>query len=174
MTEQEWNPFQTPEASLDLSRSEPEPAMATRSTRLGAAMLDAVFLGIIGGCLGLFLVMFDVDMNFLAADRLTTQGSLVWVVGVGLYFMVNGLFLYRNGQTLGKKILNIKAVRKDGSYADLSRTYGMRYLAIRAVDFVPGVGVFFGLIDVLFIFGENQRCLHDLLADTIVIKDAPP
>ena len=28
----------------------------------------------------------------------------------------------------------------------------------------------FGIIDVLFIFGESRQCLHDRIADTIVIK----
>jgi hypothetical protein len=28
---------------------------------------------------------------------------------------------------------------------------------------------FFGLIDALWIFGEERRCLHDLIAQTIVV-----
>jgi len=29
---------------------------------------------------------------------------------------------------------------------------------------------FYGLVDILFIFGSERRCLHDLIAGTVVVK----
>jgi len=49
----------------------------------------------------------------------------------------------------------------------LGLRYGIGYLA----NLVPVVGALFGLIDCLLIFRQSRRCLHDQIADTIVIRD---
>ena len=38
------------------------------------------------------------------------------------------------------------------------------------VNGLLGIIPLYGLIDPLFIFSESRQCLHDKLADTIVIK----
>jgi hypothetical protein len=38
------------------------------------------------------------------------------------------------------------------------------------IGMIPYVGWIFSLADPLFIFGESRRCLHDMLADTIVVN----
>jgi len=38
------------------------------------------------------------------------------------------------------------------------------------VSQVPQVGGLIGLVDILFIFGKERRCLHDLLAGTRVVN----
>ena len=35
---------------------------------------------------------------------------------------------------------------------------------------VPFIGGFYSIIDSLMIFGEQRRCIHDYIADTIVIR----
>ena len=35
---------------------------------------------------------------------------------------------------------------------------------------IPGIGNLYALIDVLCIFREDRRCLHDLIADTNVVE----
>ena len=35
---------------------------------------------------------------------------------------------------------------------------------------IPFVGFIFTIVDPLFIFQESRRCVHDLIADTLVIK----
>ena len=37
------------------------------------------------------------------------------------------------------------------------------------MTFVPIVGAFYALVDCLLIFRESRRCLHDNIADTIVV-----
>ena len=91
-------------------------------------------------------------------------GSGIIVLGLGV---VNACFLTVRGQTLAKMALNIRIVdNHDESNPGFVRTVLARW-------FLPGVissfcGVFW-LIDHLFIFGEEKRCLHDQMATTKVI-----
>ncbi len=41
---------------------------------------------------------------------------------------ITAVLVYKNGQTIGKKALGIKVVRKDGSRATFGRIFGLRYL----------------------------------------------
>ncbi len=79
-------------------------------------------------------------------------------------------WLWKNGQTLGKKIMKIKIVRVDGSRASFPRLLFLRAMVPGIVGNIPLLGPVLTLIDLLFIFGEPKRCAHDYLADTIVIN----
>jgi uncharacterized RDD family membrane protein YckC len=57
-------------------------------------------------------------------------------------------------------------VRRDGSPVSVWRVLWLRNVVNMIIGLVP----LYGLIDSLFIFGEARRCIHDHLADTIVIK----
>ena len=46
----------------------------------------------------------------------------------------------------------------------------LRYLPTSAVSLIPYAGSFVALLDVLFIFRRDQRCIHDHLAGTVVVK----
>jgi uncharacterized RDD family membrane protein YckC len=76
------------------------------------------------------------------------------------------MFVRRNGQSIAKKALNIKVVRTDGSPITLARIFFLRNLVNAALSIIP----LYGFIDLLFIFGEQRQCLHDKIADTIVVK----
>ena len=71
-----------------------------------------------------------------------------------------------NGRSIAKKILTIKVVRSDGSPASLGRLIWLRNVVNWLISIIP----LYGLIDSLFIFGESRQCLHDKIADTIVVK----
>jgi uncharacterized RDD family membrane protein YckC len=77
--------------------------------------------------------------------------------------------LYRSGQTIGKRALDIAVVRSDGSPVALSRYIFLRVAPMWLLGLIPLVGRFIGLVDPLLIFGKERRCLHDLIADTIVV-----
>jgi hypothetical protein len=46
----------------------------------------------------------------------------------------------------------------------------MRSILPGLIGGIPGVGPIFRIVDILFIFREDQRCIHDLMAGTTVIK----
>jgi uncharacterized RDD family membrane protein YckC len=84
--------------------------------------------------------------------------------------LIDAVLVQRNGQTIGKKLCKIRITRTDGSPVTLARVFFLRYLISTVIRFVPFVGGLYGLTDVLFIFGESRRCVHDYIADTIVVR----
>ena len=79
-------------------------------------------------------------------------------------------YMIRGSQSIAKKLLDIKVVRSDGSRASVSRIIWLRNSVIWLLSLVPLLGAVVALLDVLFIFGESRQCMHDKIADTIVIK----
>ena len=57
-------------------------------------------------------------------------------------------------------------MRSDGSDATLGRIFWLRNVVNALIAIIP----LYSLIDILFIFGESRQCLHDKIADTIVVK----
>jgi len=93
-------------------------------------------------------------------------GFILTCIGFAVWAWLTVVYVRRNGQTIAKKLLNIKVVRSDGSPASLARIFWLRNVVNTLISLVP----LYSVVDHLFIFGESRQCLHDKLADTIVIK----
>lgn len=93
----------------------------------------------------------------------------LYLIGLAVYLVVQLVMLHRHGQTLGKRLMGIRIVRSDGSRAGLGRLFLLRGLVPGLIGAIPMLGMFFALIDALFIFADDRRCLHDRFADTIVV-----
>lgn len=91
-------------------------------------------------------------------------GSLVTLVMVAYQYHL----LLTTGQSLGKRMLGIKVVRTDGSPADLGRLLFLRNLLPVFIN-LPTCGLF-SLVNALMILTAERRCLHDHIADTVVIQ----
>jgi len=87
-----------------------------------------------------------------------------------LYLLLNGYLLYSYGQTIGKKIVGIKIVTLENEVPPFSHIYFLRYLVPSILFSAPFLGLIFFIIDSLFIFREDKRCIHDLLAGTKVVN----
>ena len=96
---------------------------------------------------------------------LATAG-LLCLIGFIAWAWITALLVARNGQTMGKRLLEIRVVRSDGSQASLGRIFWLR----NVVNVLLGVIPLYRIIDVLLIFGVRQQCIHDLMADTIVVR----
>ncbi len=140
---------------------------ADRSTRLAAAILDFLMMAAIGIVAAIFAPA-------LTKGAGPTVGVIVGLAAAGIAFLVilalDIFFLYRDSQTIGKKIMNIKIVRTNGERIGLARIFFLRFLPITLAGLIPIIGSFVGIIDCLFIFRESRQCLHDTIADTIVVK----
>lgn len=162
------NPYAAPAAALgEEVRQAGE--LAERTTRLGAVFLDGIFFG-------LSIVPLPIAMSFLGtSDNRDVDTALF--VGLGLCLLLffglvawNCVLLHRAGQTLAKKMLGIRVVRRDGSHCGLARIFFARYLPVAVLGAIPIVGGLVSLVDALLIFRDDRRCLHDEIADTIVVK----
>jgi uncharacterized RDD family membrane protein YckC len=119
-----------------------------------------------------FTILMMVYLPFMLSVVVGGKGSAsaigLVVAGIGLvvWLFYTVKFLGENGQSIGKRACNIKILRTDGSEVSISRVIIGRNL----VNGVLGVIPLYGLIDLLFIFGNKRRCVHDYIADTIVVK----
>jgi uncharacterized RDD family membrane protein YckC len=164
------NPYAPPQAAVqDIAGSDTsEPA--GRGARLVAFILDGIIasaliyvpLGI-GTAMNGHPIIVNAHFNFGA---MVGRGSWLPLLGLVAWAWMTVVFVSRNGQSIGKKIIGIKVVRSDGSKASLGRIFWLRNVVNGVLGFVP----LYGLVDVLLIFGEARQCVHDKLADTIVIK----
>ncbi|MEV2238951.1 RDD family protein [Micromonospora sp. NPDC049891] len=104
----------------------------------------------------------------LVLPMLVLQAGLI-VLMLGLYWLYHVEYLKRTGQTLGKKIMNLRVVSLDPTRTLDRRMAGKRYL----VQFVGGSLVPGGsYVDGLWQLWDKpwQQCLHDKFAGTVVVK----
>lgn len=157
------NPYQAPTAHVDDTGAR-GPELARRGTRLAAAILDGLAYLVVW--IGAF---FAGGGDLESVSGLTSTALLICIVGSLAVLDVNLYFLHRNGQTIGKRLLNVKIVRDDGSHTALGRAFGLRMVVPSIIYTVPLLGFVFYLVVVLFIFRGDRRCVHDLMADTRVV-----
>ena len=162
------NPYLPPAADLADDSSGGQSIDATRDQRLKAAIVD----GVISAILVLPMMYFAGVFNYSArGEKPPFLLSLAMVAaGFALFVALHGYFLKRDGQTLGKKAVGIRIVDLNGDIPKFSKVLLGRYLSISAAGLIPFVGHFVTLIDALFIFRSDRRCIHDMIAGTKVVK----
>jgi uncharacterized RDD family membrane protein YckC len=85
--------------------------------------------------------------------------------------VVQAVLLTLRGQSIGKLLLGIRIVRfSTEAHADFLHVYILRSLVPFLIGRIPILNFFFWITDICFIFREDQRCLHDLMADTKVVN----
>lgn len=169
------NPYQPPEARIDqpppLPDSPDDQVLAGRGARLGAAIIDTIILLVI--LMPLLFVGGYFTYVMEAAQRGEDVGLgyalLSAVAGFVVFVLVQGWPLHTSGQTWGKRLLQIKIVDLEGRKPSLGRLLGARYFPMQAVGSIPLIGGVLGLVNVLFIFRNDRRCVHDLIAGTRVV-----
>lgn len=163
----ENDPYQPPAAELQ-APVPPGPdglTFATRESRLLAAMLDGVIMALLVLPLQWKMGVFDNPEANSALSTLAWGGASFLV-----YLVIQTYFLATRAQTVGKMALKIKIVTLDGNNADLKRILLLRLLPATLVSMVPVVGGVLSTVDTLFIFRDDQRCIHDHIAGTRVVK----
>jgi uncharacterized RDD family membrane protein YckC len=167
------NPYAPPRAAVvDVVDPYAPTTPADRGTRLAASMLDGIILSamvylplVIGFMIGAVAAP-GTPNDTAQFGPILLVGVVLAIVGLVAWTWLTIKYVKLNGQSIAKKMLGIKVVRTDGSPISLGRLFWLRNFVNGIVSIVP----LYGLVDVLFIFGESRQCLHDRIADTIVVK----
>ena len=160
--------------------------LASRTRRLVATLIDMVLVPTLS--VALVLVTGATED---AEDYLSLAGLALSILGLSVvaYLLLNGISLWRHGQTLGKRLLKIALAqpnKMDTGSGNTKVPALWRLVCLRALFFpilffipflvlAPPFTAFWiisaiACVDQLFIFTKNRRTLHDLLSGTIVVK----
>jgi uncharacterized RDD family membrane protein YckC len=170
------NAYAPPKAKVADVTPGDELTLANPLARLGAYLID----GVIVGALIYTPIVVSGALNAAMAEAMRGNPLAIWgafASGGGLVSLLLligwGVVTFRlvaaNGQTIAKKLIGIKVVRSDGSRATVARIFWLRNVVNGLISGIPFIGYLYALIDVLFIFTERRQCLHDKIADTIVV-----
>jgi uncharacterized RDD family membrane protein YckC len=129
---------------------------ATRMQRFLGALADAVILG----------VPYVIGSLEMIPDPVRLLG-VVASLGLLVYQIV---IVTKHGQTIGKKLVGTRIVRKDTlDNGGFVINVLWRGLLNGLLSIIP----LYFLADCLFIYRDDRRCIHDILAGTIVVQAEP-
>ena len=125
---------------------------AGRGTRLGASIIDAL----------IYLIPYFFFLRL---------SPILGAIAIGAIFVYQMYLLSKDGQTLGKKVLRIRIVKIN---TGLNGGFVANVLLRVIFNGVLGLIPFYSLVDVLFIFRSDRRCIHDFIAGTQVVVAPRP
>lgn len=137
---------------------------ADRGTRLGAVLLDIVIFGL---CLAPGLILISIESSVTSISVGVIVLALSWLAAA----LVQIVMMVQSGQSIGKRMLGIKIVKVvDGSVPGFVKIIILRSLVPYLIAGIPFAGAAVILADSLMIFRDDRRCLHDIIAETKVVK----
>jgi uncharacterized RDD family membrane protein YckC len=157
------NPYAPPRSNVvDVVADSDDLELAGAGVRLGAYIIDSI--------LGTLVTIVLAVAIYLSLDNEAGPGAgiawLIFLVSASVLIWFNVLYVIRNGQSVAKKWLGIKVVRSDGSPASLGRIFWLRNVVNSLITSIFGLYFF---VDSLLIFSDSRQCVHDRIADTIVV-----
>jgi uncharacterized RDD family membrane protein YckC len=160
------------------SVSTPDLTMAGLPLRFTAALID-------GGLQWICWMPASLAASRIISDRLADHEALSFdmvlnasaeSIGKSLPFLIalvllQATLLCLRSQSLGKMLMGLRIVTlRDGTPGGPLRAFLLRGLLTWVIECVPVVGKLYWLVDSFSIFREDQRCLHDLIAGTKVVR----
>ncbi len=178
-------------ASVEAAASAPlvlDPSdLASRGVRTGAALLNAAlyFVCTVPGSLMMSRKLLEQNPElakggiprFENLDLTPLIAGVVWVwAGLLAAILLQVILIALRGQNVGKLAFGARVVRaSDGQPAGFLQAVVLRFLLpVGIVIFLNAttivLGFVFLLVDFGFMFRADQRCLHDLMAGTKVVR----
>lgn len=173
-------------------------ALADWGSRLAATLIDGVMWFIVTFVIGVLVtIAFGFGTVLTGSEGVALAGAITnFLIGFGLYAAYTGFLMARsgrsNGQTLGKQLLGVRAVRSDGRPVTLG-TVAVRHWLMKYIVFgylplfvwygftVSNAGGIGALVMVLLYLGallnylwplwdKENRAFHDMAASTRVVR----
>ncbi|HJQ55801.1 MAG TPA: RDD family protein [Vineibacter sp.] len=128
--------------------------------RLVAYIIDSVILNIV-----VFIISFVIGLVIGGGSRNAEQAQLIAsVIGIVIAWLY---FAYQESSpaaaTLGKRALGLRVLRSDGAQLSFGRATGRFFAKILSAAILL-IGY------IMAAFTDRKRALHDMIADTVVIK----
>jgi uncharacterized RDD family membrane protein YckC len=157
----------TPAAPISPAVRPIDPNLAGRGSRLMAVLIDGLLFCVCcipGGI-----------MLWVGADNDNDTLKIIGGILIGLVFLallvIQIYLLSSRGQTIGKKMMSVKVVKyDDGSNPGFVHACLLRLIVPGFINGIPIIGYLFPIVDACFIFNEERRCIHDLIASTKVVN----
>lgn len=159
----DFNPYAAPSEHVDREVSpgfEATGPLASRGVRFVGFVIDYVFT--VGSLLPGTLMFISDPKSELALG--------VMVIGCLPFLVVQTWLISSTGQSIAKKLLKTKIVTMAGEPPGFVRGVLLRSWLPAALSAIPMLGSVVALTDVLMIFRQDQRTMHDHIAGTTVIQ----
>ena len=145
----------------------PMAELASRGRRLMAVLVD----GLVSMLLAIPGVIVVIGTSFNDSEELDPLGIILIVLAMILLTIVQAVLISKRGQSIGKIALGIRIAHSvDGSNPGFLKGFLIRTLVPQIIYQIPFLGFLFLLVDSCFIFSEQRQCIHDLMAETVVLK----
>ena len=142
--------------------------LAGRFWRLLAVIIDAIIVTALLLPVYWYLhIWHDISAGVRPPFGVTVISQAVWFLA---FSVINFRLLEKRGQTIGKWCVGVAIVGLDGGKKSAVHLLVHRFVPALLFPEVPFVGLLFGLVDTLAIFGRERRCIHDRIAGTKVIE----
>jgi uncharacterized RDD family membrane protein YckC len=149
--------------------------VATLKMRFFALLIDSLISSIMALvvmiiCVALFALLpylFSMlNLYYEAAFFNLIMLTSLPVAGIIVTSLINIAFIYKRGQTWGKKIIGLRITSASGRKRSLFRNVILRSL-VKILLLVPPLVA----IDLCFLLRKDGRTLHDIVGGTIVINE---
>ena len=159
------NPYAPPRTAIPEVQRPTRPRLplplASRWKRLGGSILDGLIyiLAMVPGFIG--LMIFDNGPDELALAAAIFMFGCMIAVAVYNWYLITV-----SGQSIAKRMLGMRIVTTGGELPGFLMGVLVRQWIPIIINQVCNL---FSLVDAVFIFGQEKRCLHDYMANTVVI-----
>ena len=161
----------------ELNQEEQVFTLGGKVERLAAYIIDSLiaFLSMIPLGSQFFTAVNDFSAGSIdSINSLTIENTNNFTLGIFLIilqFIIQGYLITTRGQSIGKIVMSLRIVNSiDGTNPGFIKAFLVRFILSQIITSIPYLGVIYFFADPLFIFRSDRRCIHDLMANTIVVE----